>query len=36
MKQHNNTNPSARQLTLPSGRKIEIVYLEDTPVPGRA
>ena len=33
MKRQNDTNPAARQLTLPSGRKIEIVYLEDTPAP---
>ncbi len=33
MHHHNDTNPAARQLTLPSGRKIEIVYLEDTPAP---
>lgn len=33
MKRQNDTNPAARQLTLSSGRKIEIVYLDDTPVP---
>jgi len=33
MKRQNDTNPAARQVTLSSGRKIEIVYLDDTPVP---
>jgi hypothetical protein len=33
MKRQNDTNPAARQLTLPSGRKIEIVYLDNTPAP---
>ena len=34
MHHQNDTNPAARQLTLPSGRKIEIVYLDDTPRTG--
>jgi hypothetical protein len=33
MQHHHDTNPSARQVTLPSGRKIEIVYLDETPAP---
>jgi hypothetical protein len=38
MRHHHDTTPSdtVRQVTLPSGRRIEIVYLDDAPAPASA